>query len=185
MKRRRPRIISRAVEDRKGKSLPIDYILPPLAPRPQKTDADRLYDLIHEKSVIGYRFTDNEYGIPWIERGDIEYKGDNIYVIRFRCPVDSMHDLYFGRMAEDVCHELKSRIYLIHNTKSEYGIMFEDCIWVIQKDELLHSDETAEDEDYDGGDSIDSQEEIEGELTDDSTAEEIDERFERTLEVFV
>ena len=164
---------------------PFSPFLPPCEPPPPKTEADRLYDLIYTKSVEGYRFTDNEYGIPWIERGDIEERNGGVYIIRFRCPTDRVHDVYFGGMATDVCKELNCSVHFIHKTKWEYGLPFEDCVWIIQKDELLQIDEPSEEEESDCGDSFDSQEEIEGELTDESTAEEVDERFEKTLEDFV
>ena len=183
--RRRPRIISRAVEREAEGVRPFSPFLPPCEPPPPKTEADRLYDLIYTKSVEGYRFTDNEYGIPWIERGDIEERNGGVYIIRFRCPTDRVHDVYFGGMATDVCKELNCSVHFIHKTKWEYGLPFEDCVWIIQKDELLQIDEPSEEEESDCGDSFDSQEEIEGELTDDSTAEEVDERFEKTLEDFV
>lgn len=185
MKRHRPRIICRAVERGAAEAKPFSPPPPPYVPPPPPTETDKLYALIYAKSVEGYRFTDNEFGIPWIERNDIEEKSGGVYVIRFRCPTDRVHDVYFGGMAEAVCKELNCAVHFIHKTKWEYGLPFEDCVWIIQKDELLHTDEPAEEDEYDSGDSIDTQEEIEGELTDDSTAEEIDERFERTLEVFV
>ena len=183
--RHRPRIISRAVEREAEVVRPFSPPLPPYEPPPPKTEADRLYDLIYTKSVEGYRFTDNEYGIPWIERGDIEERNGGVYIIRFRCPTDRVHKVYFGSMADDVCRELNCSVHFIHKTKWEYGLPFEDCVWIIQKDELLQIDEPSEEEESDCGDSFDSQEEIEGELTDESTAEEVDERFEKTLEDFV
>ena len=186
MSRRKPRIISRGVESAIAKSRPLSVPPPDYVPPPPKTDADLLYDLIYNKSVIGYRFTDDEFGIPWIDRGDIEEKGGGVYVIRFRCPLDKVQDLYFGAMAKEVCEELNCCVHFIHATKREYGLPFEDCIWVIQKDELLHIEEDKDDDyGYDEGDSIANQEEIEGELVDDSTVEEIDERFAKTLEDFV
>lgn len=185
MPRLKHRIISRGVESAIAKSRPLSVPPSDYVPPPPKTEADLLYDLIYNKSVMGYRFTDDELGIPWIDRGDIEEKGGGVFVIRFRCPTDRVQDLYFGWMAESVCKELNCSVHFIHKTKWEYGLPFEDCVWIIQRDELIHTNEPEEDDDYDSGDSFDSQEEIEGELIDDSTAEEIDERFDRTLEVFV
>ena len=185
MKRRRPRIICRAVERGAAEAKPFSPPLPPYVPPPPPTEIDKLYALIYEKSVEGYRFTDNEYGIPWIDKTDIEEKSGGVYIIRFRCPTERVHDVYFGGMAADVCKELKCSVHFIHKTKWEYGLPFEDCVWILQKDELLLTDEPADDEESDCGDLFDSQEEIEGELVDESTTEEVDERFERTLEVFV
>ena len=165
--------------------MPFSSLPPPPAPTPPPTEADSLYALIYAKSVEGYRFTDNEYGIPWIEGNDIEEKSGGVYVIRFRCPTDRVHDVYFGGMAEAVCKELNCAVHFMHKTRWEYGLPFEDCIWVVQKDELLQTEEPEVDEESDSTDSFDSQEEIEGELVDESTAEEIDERFEKTLENFV
>ena len=183
--RRRARIISRAVERGALEARPFNPPLPPCEPPPPKTEADRLYDLIYTKSVEGYRFTDNEYGIPWIERGDIEERNGWVYIIRFRCPTDRVHDVYFGGMATDVCKELNCSIHFIHKTKWEYGLPFEDCVWVLQKDELLKSDEPLEEDIGECGDSFDNKEEIEGDLIDESTVDEVDERFEKTLEEFV
>ena len=185
MPRRKPRIISRAVERGAADAKPFSPPPPPSVSSPPLTEVDKLYLLIHEKSVVGYRFTDDEFGIPWIEKGDIEEKGGGVYVIRFRCPPDKVQDVYFGRMAEAVCKELNCAVHFMHKTRWEYGLPFEDCIWVVQKDELLHTEEPEGDEECDSTDSFDSQEEIEGELVDESTAEEIDERFEKTLENFV
>lgn len=185
MVRRKPRIISRGVEDEAARTKP--FAPPPLLyiPPPPPTEVDKLYALIYEKSVAGYRFTDNEYGIPWIERNDIEEKGGGVFIIRFRCPIDMVHDVYFGGMAEAVCKELNCAVHFIHKTKWEYGLPFEECIWIIQKDELSQIDDSEAEEENDSEDSFDSLEEIDGDLTDDSTAEEIDERFEKTLDNFV
>ena len=188
MPRRKPRIISREVDGGAARHIPVASALHPYEP-PPKTETDNLYDLIFSESVKGYRFTDEEFGEPWIGRKDIEEKGEGLYVIRFRCPPNMIHDVHFGRMAADVCKTMNCEVHLVHHLKMEYKIPFEDCIWVIQKNELkeIEEAEAEDDEDfYDAGESdIDRFEEIEGELKDDSTAEEIDERFEKTLEEFV
>ena len=187
MPRRKPRIISKDVDGSAARHIPVASALHPYEP-PPKTEADKLYDLIFNESVKGYRFTDEELGEPWIRREDIEDKGGDLYVIRFRCPPNMTHEVHFGSMAADVCKAMNCMVHLVHHLKMEYKIPFEDCIWVIQKNELKEIEEAkeAEDDCYDAEESdIDNFEEIEGDLNDDSTAEEIDERFEKTLEDFV
>lgn len=181
---RKPKIISREVARRAGMERPFTSLLPAYTPPGEKTEADRLFDLIYRKSVEGYCFTDDLYGIPWIERNDIEEKGGGIFVIRFRCPPSKVHDVYFGRMSKAVCQALNCSIHFIHNTKYEYGLPFEDCIWVLQKDELSLTVVSDKDNETDS-DNFGSEEEITGELVDDSTVEEIDERFNKALEDFV
>lgn len=162
MARRKPKILSRKVADDalwnkpKASSVVLPFTLPP------KTDIDNLYDIIFNESVKGYRFTDEEYGEPWIDKNDIEEKNGGIFVIRFRCPLQMMKNCHFVEMAHDVCMIMKCDLHFIHDTKHEYGIPFEDCVWVIQKGEL-ESVETLED----------------------STDEEIDSRIEDALENFV
>ena len=185
MLRRKPRIISRDVERGAVCSRPFSPPPQPCIPSPPKTEADKLYDLIYRNSIIGYRFADNEFGIPWIERSDIEEKGVGVYVIRFRCPPDRVHEVYFGGMARDVCKELNCCLHFIHETRYEFGLSYEDCIWIVQKNELLQSDEAESKEDDIEYRRIDSLEEIEGELVDDSTDEEVNERIEQVMETFV
>lgn len=184
MARRKPRIICKSVESRAVKHIPAASALPTYSP-PPKTEADKLYDLIYEKSVEGYCFADDEFGMPWIDRGDIEEHGGKVYVIRFRCPANRAHHAFFGRMAEKVCEEMNCRLHFIHSTKWENKLPFEDCIWIIQKDELDQGEEEDEDNPDDGSTDLAEFEEIEGEIEDESTAEEIDARIEKTLEEFV
>lgn len=187
MPRRKPRIISREVDGSAVRHIPVASALHPYEP-PPKTETDNLYDLIFTESVKGYRFTDEEFGEPWISRSDIEERGEGLYVIRFRCPPHMIHEVHFGSMAADVCKALNCEVHLVHHIKMEHRIPFEECVWVIQKNEIAEIEEAKEDDDdfYDSGESdIGNFEEIEGTLTDESTAEEIDERFEKTLEEFV
>lgn len=95
-----------------------------------------MYDMIYDKAVVGYCFTDNEFGIPWIERSDIEDRGEGIFVLRFRCPPDRVSDAYFGIMADAVCSEMNCALHFVHMTKTEYGLPFEDCVWILQENEL-------------------------------------------------
>lgn len=97
-----------------------------------KTDSDILYDVICKASSEGYCFTDSELGLSWILREDIEKQDGNVYVIRFRCPPDYMHELNFFKMAKEVCSKMKSNLHIFHTTKYEYNLPFEDCVWVLQ-----------------------------------------------------
>lgn len=203
MARRTPRIISRAVtaaiakKKRGGIKHPSsDPRLAPYVPKP-KTEVDKLFDLIYDRCVYGYRFTDDYYGIPWIEKSDIEDKGDGLFVIRFRCPTEKTHHVFFGVMAEDVCNALNCSLHFIHETRWEcYSednkLPYEECVWVIQKDELTRSEkgEFKEEEDDDFEHEADHfydqlEEPTEDDLKDESTAEEIEERFRLAEESFV
>ena len=165
MPRRKPKIISREVAGGAARAIPMASSLHPYLP-PQKTAVEELYDLVFTQSVKGYRFTDDEYGEPWIEEKDIEGKGDGVSVIRFRCPVGRLHKVFFGEMAKDVCKAMNCGLHLMHKQKTEYGIPFEECVWVLQKGELSQEKE--------GADSSCK-----------STPEEIDERIEEALKNFV
>lgn len=155
---RKHRILSRTVESGIANATVVRTPPPPFS-MPPKTEEDRLYDLIFNESVAGYRFADNEYGEPWIARGDVQKAGDGIFVIRFRCPVERMEELYFWGMAKDVCVKLGCELNVVHETRNEYGLPYEECAWVIQK-------------------PIRDEEECPSE-------EEIDRRIEETLENFV
>lgn len=110
-------------------------------PPPPKTPLDDLFNLIYDKCVWGYRFTDNYYGMPWIEKKDIEDKGNGIYVIHFRSPVEYAHESCFGSMAKEVCTSLNCKLHVFHKIKKEvyFGkiqLEYEDYVWVIQLGEL-------------------------------------------------
>ena len=98
----------------------------------EKTKRERVYKVIEDACCRGYRFTDNYYGLPFIELKDLEEKEDGIYVIRFRCEPQYLQHVYFGRMAEDVCKTLRSGIHFFHEFKTEWGLPYEECIWVLQ-----------------------------------------------------
>ena len=98
----------------------------------EKTKRERVYDVIDRACCWGYRFTDNYYGLPFIELNDLEEKENGIYVIRFRCEPRYLHHVYFGSMAEDVCKTLRSGMHFIHEFKTEWGLPYEECVWVLQ-----------------------------------------------------
>lgn len=137
--RKTPRIISRDVKTRVGIISPLsdapvlveDYVKPP------DTEADRVFRLIVKYSEEGYRFADNEYGMSWIRREDIEEHDAETFVVRFRCPPERMGEVYFGKMAEKVCKDMNCQLHIFHETRYEFRIPYEECIWVIQKDENL------------------------------------------------
>ena len=98
----------------------------------EKTIKEKIYDIIYTASRQGYRFTDPYYGMPFIELEDIEEKENGIFVIRFRCEPQYLHHFYFGSMAEDVCKTLRSGMHFIHEYKTEWGLPYEECVWVLQ-----------------------------------------------------
>lgn len=192
MPKRKPRIISRAVVEKAVKQRTKVTISPSslelYIPKP-KTRVDEIYDLIED--ACNPWFTDEE-SIPWIGREDIEDKGDGIYVIRFRCPFEVLfyNRVPLDKVVEKVCSELKSEIrYFCKDREVQYvegtWQRYYDCVWVIWDGELADKDEDIDWEDNNCESCIDTQEEIEGELTDESTADEVEERIERSLENFV
>ena len=168
---RSPRIISRTVQRQLKKKQPRGIEDNPLAnfpefpPAPLPDERDAIYDIIYQQSVKLYRFTDTEYGIPWIDRGDIEIQGGGIIVIRFRCPINHVRDGYFGDMAKDVCALTNNDMHFFHEIKKEFNIPYAECVWVLNPKE--------------------GNREIEDEYIDESTVEEIDARYEEALEQFV
>lgn len=97
----------------------------------QKSNIEKLYDIIDKWSCYGYRFCGNDISLPYIEPSDIEYKGDGVFVIRFRCPV-GMERYGFPQMAKDVCAELKCEEHFWTKVEEEYGLKYVDGAWVLQ-----------------------------------------------------
>lgn len=110
-------------------------------PPQEKTPSEKLYYIIEDECIWGNRFTDTFYGIPWIEKTDIEDKGKGLFIVRFRCPPEFMHHVYFGKMAESVCKRVNSGMHIFHETRIErysekVKLPYEECVWVIQENEL-------------------------------------------------
>lgn len=104
----------------------------PLVPVKEKTKKERIYDVIYDTCVKGYRFCDSYYGIPFINLEDIEEIPDGIYVIRFRCEPRYLHDIYFGAVAKEVCAFFGSELRFIHERRTEWGLSYEECVWVLE-----------------------------------------------------
>ena len=100
--------------------------------RREKTKRERVYDVIYDACIYGYHFADPYYGMPLIEPNEVEEQENGIYVIRFRCEPQYLRKVYFNRMASDVCNRLRSGLHFIHKAKREWGIPYEECVWVIQ-----------------------------------------------------
>ena len=191
MATRKPRIISRTVELETVKKRTEAHHLPsssnPYIPK-EKTELEKIYDIIDNACSDCWRFTDSD-GRPWIDKDDIESKGNGIYLVRFRCPIESMNTrVAFNKVVEKVCVELRSEVRYFCKTREErytegIRLFYEDCVWVINVGELDEQELIDETENCES--CIDAQEEIVGELTDESTAEEIDERIGDALENFV
>lgn len=144
---RKPRLISRAVEDAAvQKRQEIRCSLSSSAhnvPR-QKTELDRVYELIDCACCNGWRFTDSD-GRSWIRREDIQYEGNSIYVVRFRCSVEAMQNTQlFLKVAETVCKELKSEVRFFSKKNEgkiteDISLPYEECAWIITLGELSAS----------------------------------------------
>ena len=198
MPRKRNRIISRDTARAAKSSVPYTPQLPyfdlsvddikrqiPLSlPKDKETDTDRVFRIIYELAIRGYCFTEPETGTPWIRYDDIEDKGNGLFVIRFRCPTQHLHEAHFGLMANSVCNELNSDLNFFHTKKQEYGIPFEDCVWVLQKDSKKDNQEVPTQKELDQ-DPFETLEEFPDDFNDESTAEEIQARFDEAIENFL
>jgi hypothetical protein len=197
MPRKRVKIISRATVRAAKAAVPVTPDLPnfnlslatikrqiPLSiPKEEETETDRLFRLIYEQSRIGYCFTEPDTGIPFIRHDDIEEKGNGLFVIRFRCPIEYTHNVYFGCLADAVCKELNSDLNFFHSTNQKYGIHYEECVWVLQRDGRKPQIEDEEDNPFE--DNFDSLEEFPDDFKDESTAEEIQARFDEAIANFL
>lgn len=131
MKRRNPRLLAK-IEPKKPKEDVVVFNEPYVPP--VKTEVDKLYDLIDERSCYGYRFCESEYSLPWIRKEDIEDRDDGLFVIRFRCPV------FFERygmksVIKEVCERVGSDEHFVYKKSEEYGLEFIEAVWVVQKGE--------------------------------------------------
>lgn len=191
MSKSKHKIISKSVAEAAAKKRKEVVVPPtpttPYIPKP-KTRIDEIYALIEEASNMC--FTDED-GRPWIDREDIEDKGNGIYVVGFRCPLSALYTrVAFNRVVDKVCEVLNSeRRYFCKECEVVYfnsiHQRFYECVWVICEGELSQQENEVDWEDNNCESCIDTQEEIEGELTDESTAEEVELRIDESLENFV
>lgn len=131
MKKRKPRLLAK-IEPKKPKEDVVVFKEPYIPPI--KTEVDKLYDLIDERSCYGYRFCENEYSLPWIRKEDIEDRGDGLFVIRFRCPV--FFERYgMKQVIREVCEKVGSDEHFIYKKSKEYGLEFIEAVWVLQQGE--------------------------------------------------
>ena len=99
----------------------------------EKTEKEKIADIIAEACRRRCWFV--EYGIPYIEVGDIEERPEGIYVVRFRCkPEDVVWA--FVPIAKKVCQELGSELHCIYEAKSEFNLPFSEVAWVIKTNEV-------------------------------------------------
>lgn len=127
MPSRKPKVLLRTMRKKDVvAALPEEPYIPPV-----KTIEDRLYDIIDRISSKGYRFTDNEYGFPWIRKEDIEHRFNGIFVIRFRCPV-GFEKYGFPQVAEEVQCEIGAKGDYVIEKRKEYGIPFIEGAWALQ-----------------------------------------------------
>lgn len=198
MPRKKSKIISRETELKAKASVPYTNTLPKLGlsiddvkrqipielPKGNETDTDRVFRLIYEKSREGYCFTEPYSGIPWIRYEDIEDKGNGLFIIRFRCPTQFLHDVHFGKIYSSICSELNSELNFFHTTKYEYRIPYEDCVWVLQKNGRKDSQFSQVPEDKVEG-PFDYLEEFPDDFKNESTTEELLERLKEAIENFL
>ena len=190
MPKKKHRIISRAVAakaaNHRGKDAQPQYepcILPP------KTHTDEVYELIERACTEDWHFTDED-GRMWIRREDVEDRGDGIFIVRFRCSLAALQNtVVLNKRVERVCAELHSEVRYICGMREKWYLgkirqVYYECVWIISEGELAAAEPEGW-EDNSCESCIDTQEEIEGELTDESTVEEIEERIEKGLENFV
>lgn len=159
-----------------------EVIAPPEEPYvpPVKTIEDRLYDIIDRIASKGYRFTDNEYGFPWIRKEDIEHRFNGIFVIRFRCPV-GFEKYGFPQVAEEIQNEISAKGEYVLQKRKEYGIPFVEGAWALQAEEGSLFYERRQDErtdvcgcpgELDGEDDSNADEEGESDMISCDDAEE-------------
>jgi len=136
MAQRKPRLLSR-ITRKKPKEV-VAYVPEPYIP-PVKTEVDVLYDLIDERSCYGYRFCENYISLPWIRKEDIEDKGNGLFIIRFRCPVENER---YGmpQVVKEVCDKIGSGEHLVYEKRKEFGLPFIEAAWVLQRGELHASE---------------------------------------------
>lgn len=123
---RKPRLVAHRLIEANTKCPSLEPFV-----KPKQTDADRLYALIQKECEDGYRFTDDEYGLPWIKKSDMVMGEDNVYCIRFRFPPLVHLILGIEVVADNVCKKLKTGKHLYLAERKEYGIPFMEGAWVL------------------------------------------------------
>lgn len=92
----------------------------------------QLYKDIEEVSVLGYQFADNLYGMSYISESDISQNDNNIFIVRFRCPSTGGVRHGLEAVVKKICESYRCDKHLFVEEKSEYGMSFLECIWVLQ-----------------------------------------------------
>lgn len=139
---KKPKIISRHLAQKvaKGEHRDVHLWSPPRRPGRKQTEAERLYWVIDRIFSKGYRFTDNEFGIPWLRPEEIEDKGEGIFVIRFRCPEASVYGHRHLDAVEEVCAAVKSecRFFVSHKQEviGKVSLPYAECFWILNCGEL-------------------------------------------------
>lgn len=135
MSSRRPRLLTKIdrKKPREDVHVPKPYV--PIA----KTEVDVLYDLIDERSCRGYRFCENYITLPYIHKEDIEDRGNGLFVVRFRCPVENE---FYGMpdVVKEVCERIGSGEHFVYEKKEEFGLPFIEAAWVLQRGEVHASE---------------------------------------------
>lgn len=135
MSARRPRLLTK-IDRRKPRE--DVYVPKPYIP-PVKTEVDVLYDLIDERSCRGYRFCESYVTLPYIHKEDIEDRGNGLFVVRFRCPVENE---FYGMpdVVKEVCERIGSGEHFVYEKKEEFGLPFIEAAWVLQRGEIHASE---------------------------------------------
>lgn len=103
----------------------------PYVPK-EKTEREKVADIISDACRRRCWFV--EYGIPYIELGDIEERAEGTYIVRFRCRPEEVVWAFIP-IAKKVCQEVGSEIHYIYETKTEFNLPFTEVAWVIQINE--------------------------------------------------
>ena len=106
---------------------------PTLTASPNPLPPHELWRLIEDACLEGYRFSDHEYGIPYIEEKDLECLGDGLSVLRFRFPAGDYFKSCLRDVVSDVCARLGVAVHLEIADRVEYGLPYCEAAWVIQQ----------------------------------------------------
>ena len=130
--RNKPRLVSKSKNLRTKHDRDIEWIVS--VEKKDETPVDRLFKVIEEESCgKGYVFADNEFGMSYIRKEDIEDNGDGVFVIKFRFPSGMRSMVGVTTMADAVCKRLGAERHLFVSEKNEYGIPYCEGVWVIQE----------------------------------------------------
>lgn len=89
--------------------------------------------IVVDRCEIGYNLVDDELSFPLIVETDIQEDGPGVFTAKFRLPVGKQGALQ--RLVRLVCGDVGSGEHLYVKERSEFGLPYLDCAWVIVPDE--------------------------------------------------